>query len=773
MMVDVGENSHSISDHTQGNWNGIVGRIELHATPLLWLSDLQVYPRVSDRSVRVKGRVVNSGSGEEQGSVHLEVRRAQVLGYRRNRGETSVGAPFHSTAVDVRSANEGGEFEAELVLGADVALWDEFNPVLYELVATLQPGGHQAITRFGLREIGVDGTQFTVNGRKIFLRGTLDCAVYPKTGHPPTDVASWRQVMETAKAHGLNHIRFHSWCPPQAAFLAADELGFYLHVECSSWANQSTTLGDGKLVDQWIYEEADRILNHYGNHPSFVFLLCGNEPGGARHAEYLARWVSHYRQADPRRLYSGGAGWPQLAEDQFHVTPDPRVQAWGGGLQSRVNAQPPETMTDYRDYVQARAVPVISHEIGQWCAYPNFAEVRKYTGYLKPRNFEIFRDRLRKNHLGELAGDFLHASGRLQTLCYKEDIESALRTPGMGGFQLLGLQDFPGQGTALVGVLDSFWESKGYVEPAEFRRFCGSTVPLARLERRVFTNSETLFADIEVAHFGSRPLPGAVARWRLVADTGRTVKEGSLSATDIPIGNGLRLGRIAIDLRTIPSPARYHLHVDVEGHSNDWDVWVYPDNLELRPPADVLVTRELDRITQVALESGRKVLLMVAPDGVAPDPKLGSVALGFSSIFWNTAWTGRQAPHTLGILCDSKHPLFARFPTDDHSNWQWWYLVQRSGAMILDQLPPRIRPTVQVIDDWFTARRLGLVFEARVSRGKLLVCSINLDRPSDPVVRQFHHSLLRYVGSAEFNPRTRATLGEVRTVLKTAADPTR
>ena len=105
----------------------------------------------------------------------------------------------------------------------------------------------------------------------------------------------------------------------------------------------------------------------------------------------------------------------------------------------------------------------------------------KYTGYLKPRNFEIFRDSLEAHGMVDQARDFLLASGKLQALCYKEEIESALRTPGMGGFELLDLHDFPGQGTALVGVLDAFWDSKGYVTAGEFRRFCGSTVPLARL----------------------------------------------------------------------------------------------------------------------------------------------------------------------------------------------------------------------------------------------------------------------------------------------------
>ena len=765
MIVDVGENSHSISDHTQGNWNGIVGRIELHATPRFWISDLQVYPHVETRTITVKGRVTHNAGQWDQGAVLLAVHPSIQPVNRRARGQTEPARPLCQEWVEVRWVDSGGEFEAELELGADAILWDEFNPALYELVGTLQPGDHHVVTRFGLREFSTDGTQFTVNGRKTFIRGTLDCCIYPKTGHPPTDVESWRRVIEVAKAHGLNNIRFHSWCPPQAAFVAADELGFYLHVECSSWANQSTTLGDDKPVDRWLYEEADRILSHYGNHPSFVFMLYGNEPGGPRHSEYLSKWVNHYRARDPRRLYSGGAGWPQLPEDQFHVTPDPRIQAWGGGLKSRINAQAPETATDYREYIQARAMPVVSHEIGQWCVYPNFEEMRKYTGYLKPRNFEIFRDRLKANHMWDQARDFLHASGKLQTLCYKEDIESALRTPGMGGFQLLDLHDFPGQGTALVGVLDPFWESKGYVEPEEFRRFCNTTVPLARIGKRVFTNRDTLDATVEVSHFGPRPLVHAIIHWRLLADNGRVVEEGALPTMDIPVGNGNVLGRIELELETIPSPARYRLVVQIDDASNDWEIWVYPNTVNTQASPDVLVARELDGVARAALEGGRKVLLLVAPDRVAPDPKLGPVALGFSSIFWNTAWTGGQAPHTLGILCDSKHPLFTRFPTDNHSNWQWWYLIQRASPMIMNGLPPRLRPTIQVIDDWFTARRLGLLFEARVGRGRLLVCSINLDDPTDPVVRQFHHSLLRYMAGDDFRPGRRATLDEIRSVM--------
>ena len=452
-----------------------------------------------------------------------------------------------------------------------------------------------------------------------------------------------------------------------------------------------------------------------------------------------------------------------MIENQFHVTPDPRIQAWGSGLKSRINALPPETRTDYRQYISARSVPVISHEIGQWCVYPNFDEMKKYTGYLKPRNFEIFRDTLAAHHMADLARPFLFASGKLQTLCYKEDIESALRTPGMGGFQLLDLHDFPGQGTALVGVLDPFWEEKGYVTPAQYHRFCGATVPLARFSRRVFTQADETTINLEVAHFGTAPLRSVWPVFKLVGDNGKVYQAGHSAAQDVEIGNAQAICELKPVFRDLPAPARYKLVFGFARESsgrgliceNDWDLWVYPERVPTTVPAEIRLVQDLTDEVVAALQAGGKVLWLVPPSRVAPDKKLGKVALGFSSIFWNTAWTRHQAPHTLGILCDPKHPLFASFPTDAYSNWQWWYLINRAGPMILDDLPPKLSPTVQVIDDWFTARKLGLVFETKVGSGRLLVCSIDLngDLESNPVARQFRSSLFQYLASDRFKPK--------------------
>ena len=757
LVVDIGVNSHSITDHTQGNWNGVVGRIELSVTKPLWIDDLQVYPCLANQSVTAKGNVRSATKLQEPCEVTVE---AELI-------NTDRPAQLPPVSVKVRA---DGTFECEYSLGKDALPWDEFSPALYRLTVKLENGETRTAV-FGLREIATQGTQFTINGRKTFFRGALECCVFPKTGYPPTDVDSWKRIIRIAKAHGLNQLRFHSWCPPEAAFIAADELGFYYQVEAASWANQSTTIGDGKPVDAWVYAEAERILRAYGNHPSFVLMAYGNEPGGEKHVDYFVEWVNHFKAKDTRRLFTGGAGWPEIAENQYHLTPTPRIFNWNNGLDSRINGQPPETCADYRDFIEKYPnTPVIVHETGQWCVYPDFDEIPKYTGHLKPKNFEIFSETLIAHHMGDQAHDFLIASGKLQTLCYKEEIESALRTPGMGGFQLLGLNDFPGQGTALVGVLDAFWDSKGYVTPSEYSRFCNSTVPLARLKKRVFTTDEKLVADIEVAHFGAAPLENTAATWKLVGGDGKTVAEGNLPARTIPVDNAIELGRVNIDLQQISAPAHYKLVVALEGTSfeNDWDVWVFPPVIGPEIPAGTtIVVDDLDQRTLNALQSGGNVLLLVPPQAVKGD-RLGKVALALSSIFWNTSWLERKPPHTLGLLCDPKHPAFAHFPTQSHTNWQWWYLISRAGAMILDGLPPALRPTVQVVDDWFTNRKLGLMFEGKVGSGKLLVCSIDLKGDNNPVARQMLHSILSYMTGERFEPSLELDADQVRSLYDSA-----
>lgn len=753
VVIDIGTDSHGITDHTQGNWNGIAGRIELRATHPVWIEDLQIYPQFPSGSLRIKGRIGNATGAGGRDALRLSVEGRQK-------------------SLDVSWDAQGGRFETEMILQdgdlKSLALWDEFNPNLHILSATLGDRDRREVT-FGCRDLKSQGTQFRLNGRKLFFRGTLECCIFPETGHPPTDVESWKRIMRIAKTYGLNLLRFHSYCPPEAAFRAADELGVYCQVE-TCWANGSTTLGDGKPVDQWVYDETERILKAHGNHPSFMLMPYGNEPGGEKHKEYLQAYVRHFKALDSRRLWTSGSGWPELSENEFHITPEPRVQHWGDGVKSRINAREPETASDYREFIGQRQVPVISHEIGQWCVYPNFAEMPKYKGYLKPKNFEIFRDQLAASGLGHLARDFLMASGKLQTLCYKEDIESALRTPGMGGFELLDVHDFPGQGTALVGVLDPFWEEKGYVTGKEYSRFCNALVPLARLPTRVFYNDQPFEAALDVANFGSAGIDRGRLSYFIQGKDGSIYAAGQSPTLAMPIGNDPISFAVSMDLSRITNAQAAKFVVQIisaDGRKlaeNDWDIWIYPRQSGLDPTKGPKISSSLDGAILDYVKAGGKLLLSV-PDANVRNFDHQPVKLGFSSIFWNTAWTDRQAPTTLGLLCDPKHPAFAEFPSDFHSNWQWWYLVHRAGALRLDLLPKEMEPVVRVIDDWTTARPLALILEAKLGAGALMVCGFDLTSAVDPVSRQMQVSLINYMNGPNFAPKVEITDDQARSLV--------
>jgi hypothetical protein len=387
-------------------------------------------------------------------------------------------------------------------------------------------------------------------------------------------------------------------------------------------------------------------------------------------------------------------------------------------LNSIINSQPPRTNFDWRNKVPTDGIPVVSHEIGQWCVYPNFREIEKYTGVLKPKNFEIFRESLNANNLGHLADSFLLASGKLQALCYKADIEAALRTPGFAGFQLLDLHDFPGQGTALVGVLDPFWEEKGYISPEEYRRFSNTVVPLVRLEKRIFKEGETLLCPVEVFNFGENPLSEARLSWKILENS-QVTAEGVFNQRVIPIDNCIELGIIQHQFAIENRPRKLTIEVSVNDFANSWDVWVYPAD-QTFDSQNVKVTDKLDQNILSFLENGGNVLLSLGKGKVSPEMG-GKVGVGFSSIFWNTAWTRGQKPHTLGILCNPTHPALAHFPTNYYSDWQWWDAMSTADAIQLDALSAEITPIVRIIDDWVTNRSLALLFEAKVGKGKILV----------------------------------------------------
>ena len=755
--MDVGTNSHSVTDHTQGNWNGIVGNIQLQSVPLIRFDDIQIYPDIKNKRAIVKIKITNETVKAFNGKISLS---AQSF-------NSEIIHKVNQVEIPVKSSGSNDNYEINLVLGDSMQTWDEFNPSLYKLTATLTGNkiSDSKTVEFGMRELSIQGKYFYINGNKTMLRGTVENALFPLTGYPPHDLVSWERVFRICKSYGLNHVRFHSYCPPEAAFKAADRVGFYLQPEGPSWPNHSTQLGRGLPIDTYLMDETKQIVNNYGNYASFTFLACGNEPRG-NWVSWVTKFVNYWKATDSRRLYTGasvGGSWAWQPANQYHVKAGARGLTWKESV--------PETMSDYKSKIDTVQQPYISHETGQWCAFPNFDEIKKYTGVSRAKNFELFREDLADNDMADLSHDFLMASGKLQTLCYKHEIEKTLRTPDYAGFQLLCLNDYSGQGTALVGVLDALWEEKGYVTAPEFRRFCNSTVALARMNKFVFLNNETLNAHVIVAHFHKNPIHNACIVWRIRDAYGQILKQDTLTIKNIELGNENNMGNIVYDLSPFKISTKLNLEVSIAGTEfiNDWDFWVYPVSDKTLTSNGIYITDTLDAKAIQELNMGGKVLILAA----------GKVQYGkdviqyYQPAFWNTSWFKMRPPHTTGVFISNLHPVFADFITENWGNMQWWELINRAQTMLLTDFPKGFRPIVQPIDTWFVNRKLGMLFEANVGKGKLLMTSIDLKNKLDErsVAVQLYKSIVNYMQSDKFHPLQSVPMDNIKDIFEKTAEP--
>ena len=558
-------------------------------------------------------------------------------------------------------------------------------------------------------------------------------------------------------------MRFHSYCPPEAAFAVADRLGFYLQPEGPTWPNHGVKLGAGMAIDKYLMDETQRILDTYGNHPSFVMMASGNEPAG-NWVPYTNMWVNHWRHEDPRRLYCGasvGGGWAWDDQSQYHVK--------GGGRGLDWSRHAPSSDDDYlNDILRPRNYkgetdnnsPILAHEQGQWCAFPDLKEVSQYTGLYKARNFEIFADLLRDNGMEGMGDKFLMASGKLQTLCYKYEIERNLRTRDYSGFQLLGLNDYSGQGTALEGVLNVFWREKGYCTAEEWSQFCSPIVPLARLPRFVYSSADTLRVPVEIynAYYGRLK---EMETFYVISDaSGKVLLTETLCKRDIPLGKNTELGIVVLPLNSFTEPTKLTLTVAATKEiRNSWEFWVYPAEMQMPSEEGIYIASTLDAKARTILARGGKVLLTAA----------GKVTYGndvrqtYLPVFWNTSWFKMRPPHTTGAYIDTKHPLFKNFPSDTWGNLNWWELLNRAQVMNLGLLPKEYQSPVQPIDTWHLSRKLGMIVEAKVGKGQLLMTTMDISNDLEHrlVARQMRSAILQYMKSADFKPTLSLSADEI------------
>ena len=751
-------NVHIYSDDTQTNWNGIIGKMHIEASDKTFIKNIKVYPDIEQKKIKVQLQVENQLNLPE-----LNIRLKLSL---EENGKTTFLRPFETTLPSQEL------IELEYQLGDEMRLWDEYDRPLYSLTATISNGDIEDsyTVPFGMRKFGVEGSQFTINGRKTFLRGKHEAAVFPLSGHTPMNVEDWQRVYRIAKDYGINHYRFHSYCPPEAAFTAADREGIYLQAELPFWGGL-----EADSVAAMQLNEGLALMDAYANHPSFVMFSHGNELWSGH--EKAAANILAIKEYDPRPLYTLGSNCnigyrpPEEWADFFVAARTPSdgdttlthirlthafADSRDGGI---LNGNIPSTDINFNHAVSQIGVPIVSHEIGQYQIYPDYDEIEKYTGVLRASNLEEFRQRLQKSGMGEMDHYFQQASGAWSALCYKAEMEAALRTEGFGGFQLLDLQDFPGQGTALVGILDAFMDSKEVVTEDDWKQSCDDVVLLLEMPKFCWITSEKTFsANLKVANYSNKSLESDID-WKVYNKLGQVLRKGKFEKSDIKNGGLSSMGKLEFPIDDIKSPEMLNLVIEIPEtrYSNSYNIWLYPEQKEIQPPKDILISREFDNEVLENLDSGGKVLYFPKTEDIADK----SVPGLFPPDFWNygmfkgiSEWVKKPvSPGTLCILTKSHHAIFEDFPTEFHTNWQWYSIIKASNSFILDKTPADYRPIVQVIDNLERNHKMGLIFEFIVGEGKLLVCTAQLpDIMDHPEAAQLYHSILKYMDSDKFEP---------------------
>lgn len=715
LSLDTMASGYSVD--TQGYWNGVIGKIELRCEEVYHLENIQVYP--DSNGVDVKMTVTSDiYSPEKQGSAKLEISVVSPSG-------ATLGTHKYEKTLFNSKQVERFRFDIE-----SPELWDEFEQPMYTLNVRLitQSITDEKSVRFGMRTIKIQNKEFNLNGRPLALRGTIDCAQYMLTGYPPMEIDLWRKNFKTIKSYGLNHVRFHAWCPPECAFDAADEVGLYISVEMPLWLNYDVCAletGDDPIHRYYFTNEALTISKTYGNHPSFIMFSNGNENMGD--FEMLEDITTQIKAYDGRRLYT-------LTSNFDHpVVPceDYLCAFEAGGNRVRLQTFGDEvgegSFIDYSKAVSEVSVPVVSFEVGQYCVYPDVDGMEKYTGNMMPVNLDVIKKHMLEKNVYHKLADYVKASGRLALKMYKEDIEAAMRTKGFGGFELLSLCDYTGQCTATVGMLDVFYDSKGITDEKEFSAFCNSVVPLFK-SKRIYKNTEILEGELDLYDYGKEPILNPEFDIKIYIG-------GELFYSE-----KTREKRIVVPLGGIKKSAVLRVEVSVEGYTNEWRVFVMASRTN---EFNVQILEGNSPELADMIENGGKAVIT---GGALKKPIKGA----FLPVFWSPAYFASRK--TCGMTVDCGHAVFDDFPTEQYSDFQWKKPLEKSVGADISGFSAEFEAIVEPVPNFFDNVPRSPLFEARVGKADILFCGFDLTADDD-ASRQLAESVLRYASSEKFSPK--------------------
>lgn len=710
--------AHGYGEWMQSVWHGAIGMIELReVNPLDCVRVFADFPA--------------------NGKVRFELPDGFVAGPESVTSDSLVFTAFKSEP----SPYAQGRVMVTASLAEEPQGWDEFNPRLYDVTFRDAKGGFEKKVRFGFRTPGHKGNRLMLNGRPLFVRADIDNCHFPLTGYPSMTKRDWVRFFTIQRNNGMNAIQMHTWTPPEAAFEAADETGMMIFCELGYWNEKgiaSSFAGKGNAeLDEWLQRELKAVADAYGNHPSMVATSFGNELGFCNFKE-LDKWMSEHKKYDPRRLTMCSTARTVAPSDDFMVTHLYPGLGWTRGLVGG------EADYDYEKVYSKAPIPVIAHEIGQWPVYPVWDEqIPKFNGLLVPWRWVPRREMAVSNNTFRFAREFHSTSMQTSRHFYKLETEGFLRTPSCNGIDYLSMRDYPGQGEALIGWYDAFFDAKpalGEVPP--FSVLMSTTPCLAKFSKFLWTSNETFTARLLVRNELADAIP-AGTRWRWSFG----IHGGWAEAKKpIPAGALADVGGVSVPLDTFAAPSRPELRFG----DNSWRIYVLPRiPIVGEPPPDGVLVTSNPNAARTALAAGGRV--------VYTGKSAKSDITTFKPIYWSTGLFATNRKHIgFGAVVDADHP--ALVPTGcDYWMDEFWRKLFTDGKLHatshrLEGLPADFRPIITVVPDLHHSYFISPFFEVQVGKGKLIVCGLNISANST-AARLFRRSLWRYAVSNEFKPK--------------------
>ncbi len=731
-LLNIDGMASGYSVDTQSIWNGVIGKLEIRIEDIFHMSNIQVFPK--EKSVHIKLTAHSDClKPNDRRDVLFRVSAISPNGIKLKPKIFKSVLYNKKQIIHLYYPIKNPEY------------WDEFNPALYELNITMlyEKETDNKTVPFGMRIVSAKGRDFIINGRKTAFRGTLDCGIYPLTGYPPTDLETWLKTFKTVKDYGLNHVRFHAWCPPDIAFTAADIVGIYVLAEMPLWLNVDVcalSTGDDSIHMTYYQNEAINISETFGNHPSFVMFSNGNELLGD--FEMLEKITTQIKALDNRRLYTLTSNFDRPltpADDYFSA-----FEAAGNRIRVQVfhDIVSEHTRLSYDKAIHALNVPVISFEVGQYCVYPDVDSISDYTGSLVPANFEFIKQEMIKHNIYHMLEAYKKASGHFAALMYKEEIEASLRTHHMGGFELLGLADYTGQGTATIGLLDVFWNSKNIISPEQFRHFCSPVVPLMKADR-IFKNTDKFKAEFDLYDYGKEKQSLPVYRLSLYEDNNKIYETVT------------RKKSVSFALDFITTPSMIKAALTVGEYTNFWNIFVYTDN---NTECSVPVITDMGNEFHSIYENGGKAIFIMNKNNLA-NPIEGL----FKPTFWSPAHFPSE--RACGIICNENHNIFKEFPTSAYADFQWKHPIDHSTAADVSFLPENFEFIVEPVPNFYSNARRSPLFEAKVGKADILFCGFDLNVKNN-TVKALKNSIFKYVSSQEFTPKQKLDIDAMHKIFK-------